>query len=557
MASMIIPGQLYGLMNKEDFPETDILYDITRTDIVLKWNEPIRQSDDYPFYFFQGGSYVPVVSESSKRKGDYYYYRIDENQITIYGHQGIFPGGFVYLHIPDELTGKHGSRFAGDQVLLLSPNELTPQSRLEWLNYVERDQASLVIPMTQASELPVGYVIKNKVPLLNRDKSESDFLLYRGESFKIMEEERQYYKILLYLSAGLTKNSMRMDEATEEAPYVQVKEGYLKKEDVALLPLPLNPGSIYAVNHSEDLIAEEAPSGTHLIVLAPLIGKTEVYLPDSLEPAGPEDFYALESVTLWQWLGMLPGSNYWSSYADENGAPVSKLEPGSHTQERLWNEEQYQRYQDARKTYTQFVLSEFEKFMVAEDYRDYKSSIYPQQIQKRIQLQDIWVEWGYNDRNLDPKWFFDRILQRFDFTEDERIRYTKLFHESRTETEQQFNDKLGRFINEYIVDTYTSNRIQQTMDRFAVPRSAPPEGRQELQQMMVTFTKKIREDLWEATDQNHHTVLVRVVHVQAAPALNENRTYVIGAIRQHDEKLKDEVYVVEGDMIRPLDVEDP
>ena len=41
---------------------------------------------------------------------------------------------------------------------------------------------------------------------------------------------------------------MKWDEPIEEEPYVQVMEGYLKKEDVALLPYPLNPKTVYAVN---------------------------------------------------------------------------------------------------------------------------------------------------------------------------------------------------------------------------------------------------------------------------------------------------------------------
>jgi hypothetical protein len=80
--------------------------------------------------------------------------------IALYGNKGIFPGGFVYLHIPSELKGKSGTRLTKDLVLLLSPNEFTPQSQLEWLNYIERDQLSLVIPYRQNSKSPVGYVKK-------------------------------------------------------------------------------------------------------------------------------------------------------------------------------------------------------------------------------------------------------------------------------------------------------------------------------------------------------------------------------------------------------------
>ncbi|REJ21916.1 MAG: hypothetical protein C6W59_01175 [Paenibacillaceae bacterium] len=74
---------------------------------------------------------------------------------------------------------------------------------------------------------------------------------------------------------------------------------------------------------------------------------------------------------------------------------------------------------------------------------------------------------------------------------------------------------------------------------------------------MVTLTKKLREDLWEAADRENRTILMKVTRINAAPSLGENRPYVIPDIRRYDEELGQEVYVVEGDLIRPLDVEDP
>lgn len=61
--SMIIPGQLYGLMNTEDFSDTDIYYDYNRMEIVLEMSEPILEQHDDHFYFFQGGSYIPIVRQ--------------------------------------------------------------------------------------------------------------------------------------------------------------------------------------------------------------------------------------------------------------------------------------------------------------------------------------------------------------------------------------------------------------------------------------------------------------------------------------------------------------
>ena len=114
------------------------------------------------------------------------------------------------------------------------------------------------------------------------------------------------------------------------------------------------------------------------------------------------------------------------------------------------------------------------------------------------------VDWGYHDRNLDPKWFFDQILQRFDLNDDERMRYAKLFYESPTETDEQFDNKLGKFINEYIVDNDIGDRIQQTMDRFALPRLAPRDDQQEIKPKQVIMTKKISDDVWEAIDEQQH-----------------------------------------------------
>jgi hypothetical protein len=71
------------------------------------------------------------------------------------------------------------------------------------------------------------------------------------------------------------------------------------------------------------------------------------------------------------------------------------------------------------------------------------------------------------------------------------------------------------------------------------------------------MTKKISDDVWEATDEQQQTILVRVIFPQAAPLLVENGHYVIPDIRQYDKELGQEVYLIEGDLIRPLDVEDP
>lgn len=577
ITSISLPGQMYGLKNRVEFPNTDIIYLYNSSDITIELNKPVDPNGKYNFYFFQGGSYVPIVNELYKKKGDYYYYRIEENIIKIYGYENIFPGGFVIIHIPESLTSDVGSKLSQSMKLILSPNELTPHLKLEWVNQVDREKSSLVIPINKQTEVKVGYVIKNSIPLLKEDKEKTYLNLFRGESFYILQEDRDYYKIVVFLSTGKVKNQMDADSDVYKEPYVERIEGFVKKQDVTTLPKPLNEGTIYAVNHSDDYISEEIQPGTHLIVLTPLIGKTEVYLPTDMEPAQPSYFHSLESITLWQWLDMLPGSNYWSSYSDESGNPISKLDESSHHQERSWSKEQYETYLNAREEYSKYLIEKFSSYKVANAYEEYKKSIFPEQIRKRLQLQDIWVDWGYSDRNLDPSWFFEQILTKFNLDKKDRDKFSTLFNSSKTDTEDQFNEKLGTFINSFIIHPLTGETIQKTLDQFTGSLNIstkpnqeqdysqvdnqnngekPKENDQELTQMLVVLTKKIQDDVWEVKDDTMSIYTMKVLYLNAAPELSINKSYSIGAIKAYDDELGKEVLLVEGDLIRPMSEEE-
>ncbi|OUM96053.1 MAG: hypothetical protein A9Z00_06825 [Thermobacillus sp. ZCTH02-B1] len=95
--------------------------------------------------------------------------------------------------------------------------------------------------------------------------------------------------------------------------------------------------------------------------------------------------------------------------------------------------------------------------------------------------------------------------------------------------------------------------------RLSVIWSKTPAGGQVegIAPMTVTLVKKRDDGLWEAVNDRRQTIWIRVIFPQAAPSLGENRSYVIPGIRSFDEERGQEIYAVEGDLIRPLDVEDP
>mgnify|MGYP006976772749 FL=1 len=84
-----------------------------------------------------------------------------------------------------------------------------------------------------------------------------------------------------------------------------------------------------------------------------------------------------------------------------------------------------------------------------------------------------------------------------------------------------------------------------------------PEGDRAYFPVAVTLTGKVRDDLWTAADRSNRTVLMKVTLPNAAPSLEAGRPYVIAGFSQIHGTQGLNIFVVEGDSIRPLDVEDP
>jgi len=93
--------------------------------------------------------------------------------------------------------------------------------------------------------------------------------------------------------------------------------------------------------------------------------------------------------------------------------------------------------------------------------------------------------------------------------------------------------------------------------RVMVVWSSTPAEIRGITPLKVTLKRKLREDLWEASVGGNRAILMKVTRIHAAPALEENRSYVIPDMVAHDEEPEKEIRIVKGDLILPPDAEDP
>lgn len=477
VTSVTIPSQLYGLVTVKGF-NADVMYNASpdmKIEIVL--NKEISDMTDYRFYFLQGGRYIPIVHPDLNQSDRYYFYYIKGKTITIEGPNGTLPTGFVWLGLPDEIKlTDHSSVSMSVHQLLLSPNFINPHQQLTWINDVSADrEPTLVLPKLKNDGNKIVYINKNHVPFYKDAKGNDHyFKLMRGESGQLLGEEGNFVRIAIY-----TRKSESLPEKIAQTNdflsgnYIHQLVGYISKEDITILPEPMNDDTIYAVVRSHDLNSHEGDPDAHLIVSLPLIGKNEVFFPVELEPLKREHFQSLESVTLWQWLDMLPGNNYWTTYLDNNGRVISKLDPKAHEPEYHWNEKEYGEYKAARKEYISYVLERIKAFEVASEYLNYKQKI-EEAFRNAELLQDIWIEWGYQSGqkrlpHLDQDWFFQRVFDEQNLLRSEKEKYqTQLLGENRSNPDQDLDNKLSILINELIYNKEITEVINKSYEQFIV-----------------------------------------------------------------------------------------
>jgi hypothetical protein len=424
VVSVKIPALLYGMVNQDSYPGTEVLY-VFSDDLGLEltFNYPITKNDNYNFYFFQDSNFIPIGSVDNASDQYYFFYEIKENKIKIYGKNNIFPSGFVILNIPGEIEAINKGKLKNDNKIVLSPNKLTPHLQLDWLNKVERnDFFTIVLPKLKNDNQKIGYIKNNNIPFFkNKGSQETWFDLFRGESVLVLSEEDDLARIAVYTSKGIIDRIIGSDEDIFTDKYTTSFIGYVPRTEISIIPEPLNEGTIYAMYRSDDMISEDIEFEAHLVILTPLIGSYSIYFPSGLEPLEENHYHAVESIALWKWVSMLPGGSYWTTYADDHGNWLSKYDPRSHLPQYYWTKEEYNKYNVARKEYISFLEKQFKGYRVLAEYVDFKESIYPLSFNKRARLEDLWRDWGFYDKDLSSDWFFREILRRFEFTAQRTI----------------------------------------------------------------------------------------------------------------------------------------
>lgn len=480
ISKIIIPKCMPGLENIEDFENAEIYYKTDSSiDIEIEFNKNIK-AGDYPLSFLQFGRFNHIEYENNNTNDSNYYYKINQNKLTIYPNNG-YPMGIKSLFLPASLESKKSNRLEKDILMIFTPNTRTPIKELEFINNnINRSNKSLLLAKTKNNDRDIAFVNAEVTPLFSTVYlTDISLELYRGENVLIKDGldnwESEFYNVEIYIPKECTSLYVNDKENIYSEKYSKIVNGYVKKEDLTIIPEPLNNRTTYTVK----LLSEHDEPKPFFCVYPESYGGYEIAVNDNISIIEQSDMHQLESASIFMWPNILPGSNYSSTYGDGDGGTYSKYDIQTHMPEYYWNEEEYRNYKKAYDLYIDYMIQTIDLFKVPEELIEYKKALFDR-FEERILLQSIWIDWGYNHELESKKWFFEEILNKFNLTND--MKYVELFNKEYCEDEtQNFDIKINEFLNmrnnigeyiqpvlNYVEEKYSNNDLFEDMSEISM-----------------------------------------------------------------------------------------
>lgn len=423
--------------------------------IVLTFNKELDPKQDLELLMFILGRLGVVYPYESTAEHKYLYYRVEGRTLTI-SHadkeRGSLPALFVTLVLPIELRALDGTQLKEDTFVWLSTYWPTPQT-LAMKNPEGPEDSPLSLPVWGRDDgRRIAYLLENSF-LYTAPSKDGEILaeLGSGDNVRVLSAKGEWAAVMVYYpkyhyhEPALDDLASDLDVWTSDL--VRRVQGYLPLRSLQHILRPRNESSFvrvhpYYTGHDGDF----RKTGMAVNALPAAMGWAGLMPGDILT----QERLDLLEVDALRNLGYYTVGRSWGSTYGRAGVVgfLSFHDPYIHHPFHTWTPAQYNRFLGIRKAYLARLESYWDTYLVAPAYSTWKER-FRAHFRREARLQDIWVAWGTEDKDLRIETFARKVADEFGQTSAEKDRiFTLITQQSTLDENNGWLDVLNSYIND-------------------------------------------------------------------------------------------------------------
>jgi len=424
--------------------------DIAKNTIALTFNKELDPNNNCEILLFIGGSTAVAYPALATPEQKYFYYRIEGKTLSLHHVVGSgLPNFLVTLVLPVELRALDGSALANDTFVWLSTSWPSPQTLV---THAEGLDKPLPLPVWGRNDgRDIAYLLEN-TPLYRTPSRAGEPLaeLGTGENVRVLSIQGEWAEVMVYYPKYLAKDPA-LDRLAGglnvwASDLVRRVKGHIPRSALQAIPRPRNLSSFVTVHYfymGHDIDVRKIGVTMHAL---PAVGIGASLLPGEI--LTQERLDLLEADALRNF-GYWTAGRRWSQTYSRAGAVgfLSLHDPYIHHPFHAWTPAQYGRYLAIRRTYVARLEQYWDSYLVAPAYSHWKER-FREGFRREVKMQDIWVTWGAEDKNLRIETLARKLADEFGQTTAERAAIV-----AQITQEKALDENLGwqEFINVYVV----------------------------------------------------------------------------------------------------------
>ncbi|QZA33039.1 hypothetical protein [Hydrogenibacillus sp. N12] len=359
---------------------------------MLTFDRPLAEEQEVRPFYLQYGGYLPIHPAGTS---DPYYggpaadvFEIEGERLIIWANTGGLHMGVVMVVIPKRWKAADGSVLKEDVSFLVSQAALTPHKRLSAL--IDPDDSSetpLLWILQEPGGPPVGYALKDGVPVASEPGGAVIRELKAGNGFRLEPEKRDGWRRITYYTPmpdAVNQAIPATANVYEDERLTTAHSGWVPAQQIPGQPGLVGGGrSLRHLQHRQRArpLRQRLRPPCRLGILA---FETAGYAPDS-RAGGPS------GVLLVRYWDDLPG--HWHSAGEVlvNDKMVSTLDPRAHPVLLGMSDEAFETFRRARRHYLSVLEEILRSTPLAPIYMAYRDLIIETAFLNGARLEDAWL----------------------------------------------------------------------------------------------------------------------------------------------------------------------
>ncbi|MBS3985719.1 MAG: hypothetical protein KGZ66_08985 [Selenomonadales bacterium] len=418
--------------------------------ITFTFNKELDPNNSCEILLFSGGSAVVAYPSVATPKQKYFYYRIEGKTLSLHHVAGSsLPNFLVTVVLPAELRAVDGSRLQNDNFVWLSTSWPSPQALVTQAEGLDKP---LRLPVWGRNDgRDIAYLLED-TPLYRTPSRAGEALgeLGTGENVRVLAMQGEWAEVMVYYPKHLAKDTALdrlaggLDVWTSDL--VRRVQGHVPRSVLQAIPRPRNTSSFVTVDYfyiGHDIEVRRIGVTMHIL---PAGGVGASLLPGEILTQERLDLLEADALKIFgHWTA---GRSWLQAYSRGGvGGFLSLHDPYIHHPFHAWTPAQHSRYLAIRRAYVDRLEQFWDAYAVAPAYSSWKER-FREGFRREVKMQDIWVAWSAEDKNLRIETLARKLADAFGQTTAEKAAIlAQITQEESLDENQGWQEFLATHVN--------------------------------------------------------------------------------------------------------------